>query len=399
MVHEDELDGFRARRYRPRIDGLFSRIERWSKIGSPGEVHWRSISKDNILTLYGFDAESRIAAPTDATRVFTWLICQTGDDKGNAVLYRYKAEDGNRVDVAKARERNRGPKSDVRRTTNRYLKRIRYGNRTPLLDSTAERPRFLNMAQIESQISNGDWMFEVVFDYGEHDAAIPTPQEAGAWGHRQDPFSTYRSSFEVRTTRLCQRVLMFHHFPGEAGVERDCLVRSTDFTYSDEVNPSDVRNPVYTFLCSVAQTGYRRNDDGYDQRSLPPVEFEYSEPIVQEAVEEVDAASLENLPVGLDGSTCRWTDLKGEGIPGILTEQAGAWFYKRNQSPVPESLPNGSERVRAQFGPLETVALKPNVSLRSGPDGRSLCSGLREVHGHRRPPPHGEHRRVAEPDQ
>src|SRR3712207_9172156 len=102
---------------------------------------------------------------------------------------------------------------------------------------------------------------------------------------------------------------MFHHFPGEAGVERDCLVRSTDFTYSDEVDPADVRNPVYTFLRSVTQTGYRRNNGGYDSRSLPPVEFQYTEPIVQNTVEQVDPSSLENLPVGLDGSSYRWTDL------------------------------------------------------------------------------------------
>ena len=85
--------------------------------------------------------------------------------------------------------------------------------------------------------SNG-WHFEAVFDYGEHDANAPTPNDAGTWPARHDPFSSYRAGFEVRTYRICQRVLMFHHFPGEAGVERDCLVRSTDFTYSDEVDPT-----------------------------------------------------------------------------------------------------------------------------------------------------------------
>ena len=49
--------------------------------------------------------------------------------------------------------------------------------------------------------------------------------------------------------------------------------------------------------------------------------------------------SLENLPIGLDGSAYQWIDLHGEGIPGILTEQAGAWFYKRNLSPIPAELP------------------------------------------------------------
>jgi hypothetical protein len=359
VIHEDELDGYRIRRYRPRIEGLFARIERWTKLGAPGNVHWRSISKDNILTHYGFDANSRIADPLDVSRIFSWLICETRDDKGNAVLYRYKAEDGLGVDLGNAHERNRGPQNDARRTANRYLKRIHYGNRTPLLDNAGHRPRFLDRPQIDTQIGNAEWMFEVVFDYDDHDAAVPKPNDDQAkdatgalkypWKPRPDPFSTYRSGFEVRTTRLCQRVLMFHHFPGEAGVERDCLVRSTDFTYSDEVDPTDVRNPVYTFLQAVIQTGYRRNNGGYDKRSLPPVEFEYTVPTVQEAVEEVDPESLDNLPIGLDGSAYRWTDLHGEGIPGILSEQAGAWFYKRNLSPIPERLA-ASITASATFG-------------------------------------------------
>src|SRR5205823_760330 len=115
-----------------------------------------------------------------------------------------------------------------------------------------------------------------------------TPKDAGTWPARNDPFSSYRAGFEVRTYRICHRVLMFHHFPGEAGVERDCLVRSTDFRYSDEVNPTNVWNPVYSFLHAVRQTGYRRNNGGYDRRSLPPVEFEYTQPLVQDTLEEVD---------------------------------------------------------------------------------------------------------------
>ena len=75
VIHEDELDGYRVRRYRPRIEGLFARIERWNRVGSPSDVHWRSISKDNILTLYGLGANSRIADPLDTSHIFSWLIC------------------------------------------------------------------------------------------------------------------------------------------------------------------------------------------------------------------------------------------------------------------------------------------------------------------------------------
>jgi hypothetical protein len=39
------------------------------------------------------------------------------------------------------------------------------------------------------------------------------------------------------------------------------------------------------------------------------------------------------LPAGLE-SAYLWTDLHGEGIPGVLSEQAGAWYYSRNLSPT-----------------------------------------------------------------
>ncbi len=330
-------------RYRPRIEGLFARIERWTNVIDSGDVHWRSISRENILTLYGKDENSRIADPEDTGRIFSWLICETRDDQGNAVIYEYKAEDGTGVDLTQTHEHNRGDRDDPHRTASRYLKRIRYGNRVPLIDDEEHRLPFL----VDTQIQNADWMFEVVFDFGEHDADAPTPDDSGDWDYRADPFSSCRSGFDVRTTRLCQRVLMFHHFPDEDAVGEDCLVRSTDFTYSHEQAPAAARNPVYTFLLAVTQSGYRRQDAGYLKRSLPPVEFEYTQPLVHDVVREVDAESLENLPVGLDGTTYRWTDLHGEGIPGILTEQGGAWFYKRNLSPVNERVENGTPRVEA----------------------------------------------------
>jgi RHS repeat-associated protein len=360
---------YRIRRYRPRIEGLFARIERWTNSTDANDVFWRSISKDNITTWYGKTPESRIADPFDASHVFGWLICQSHDDKGNVIVYGYKREDSARIfesansqSLAKAHERNRS--ADTRKTQ-RYLKSVRYGNRVPYFPALKADAAWPEPAQVRITDDGSDaWLFEAVLDYGEHDATAPSPRDADLWPARPDPFSSYRAGFEVRTYRICQRVLMFHHFSGEAGVERNCLVRSTDFTYSDEVNPADARNPVYTFLKAVAQTGYRRNNGGYESRSLPPVQFEYTEPVVQETVEEVDPTSLENLPIGLDGSAYRWTDLHGEGIPGILTEQAGAWFYKRNLSPLSNT---------AQFAPIETVALKPNVALGAGAEFMDLA--------------------------
>ncbi|TFH39602.1 MAG: toxin, partial [ANME-2 cluster archaeon] len=337
-VSERTVDGVQyiVHRYRPRIEGLFARIERWINTTS-GETHWRSISKDNITTLYGKTAWSRIFDPADPTHMFSWLICESYDDKGNAIYYKYKAENSQGIiDISLVHERNR---TDTTRSTNRYLKRIKYGNKTPRLPD-------------EDLLQRDDWMFEVVFDYGEHytedeqgqPIAVFIDDDQRTWKVRQDPFSTYRAGFEVRTYRLCQRVLMFHHFPKELRTD-DCLVRSTAFTYSE--------SPIASFVTRVTQSGYVLRDDGtYLKKSLPPLEFEYSQAAIQDKIMDIDAESLENLTVGLDGSLYQWVDLDGEGLSGILTEQADAWFYKPNQG--------GGE-----FGPLQVLAEKPSLADRS----------------------------------
>lgn len=316
-VLERDVDGetYRVQRYRPRVEGPFARIERWKHAGT-GDVHWRSVTPDNVTSLYGQTPASRIADPQDGSRVFEWLLDETRDDRGNIIVYEYKAEDTAGVDRRLPHEANRLNGAAV--FANRYLKRVRYGNRQPY--------------------QPGDWMFEVVFDYGEHEPADPTPDEVQArpWRARRDAFSTHRAGFEVRTYRLCRRVLMFHHFP-ELG-DDPYLVRSTDFTYAE--------NPVATYLTRIIHTGYTRAGDGYETAALPPIEFEYSRPQVDDTVRTLDAESLENLPVGLDNRLYRWIDLDGEGLSGLLTEQGGAWYYK----------PNLGE---GRFGPVEQVSLVP----------------------------------------
>jgi len=335
----DPPDGYTIQRYRPRIEGLFARIERWTRT-SDGDVFWRSISKENVTTVYGRTTGSRIFDPADPGRVFSWLLCESWDDKGNAIVYRYLSEDSSGVDGSLVHERNRAPHD---RTAQRYLKYIFYGNATSRL--------------VQPDLEQMDWRFEVVFDYGEGhyeelppdaqgrrfvNARLDLPLDA-AWPVRQDPFSTYRAGFEVRTYRLCRRVLMFHHFSAELGTD-DTLVRSTDLTYAE--------TPIASFVTAATQSGYvRQAGETYLKRSLPPLEFAYSQAAVQSEVREVDAASLENLPVGLDGSTWQWVDLDGEGVTGILSDQAGGWFYKRNLSPL------GPE---ARFGPVELVGQKPS---------------------------------------
>lgn len=315
-------------RYRPRIEGAFTRVELWCNVQAPTtDMHWRSTSADNVLSIYGLDSNSRIVDPTNPLRIFQWLLCRQ-HDRGNALVVKYKAEDSTGVPTAIS-ERNR---TDATRSSNRHIKSISYGNVT----STLTTP----------DLSQAQWHFQVVFDYGEHDSAAPTPTEVNPWLCRNDPFSTHKSRFDVRSYRLCQRILIFHNFPGEQNVGADCLVRSLNFVYRDDAQKGSQN---ISLLASVSTSGYQRSGTIYLSTSLPPMQFSYSDAVISSQIQSVDPTSLENLPVGLDQSAYKWVDLDAEGISGILTEQAGSWFYKHN-------LGDG------RFGPMQLLPSKPSVA-------------------------------------
>lgn len=335
-----EVNGvqYRVCRYRPRTEGVFSRIERWIRTND-GDTHWRSISKDNVTTLYGKrdaktnDArvESRIADPIAPTRVFSWLICESYDDKGNAISYRYVADDDSGVDISSAHEANRTTAS---RTSNRYLKRVFYGNVSSLVSSEEA------ISPLGPDLSTMKWHFEAVFDYGEgHITKVSTTNPKGelvtasliptrSWRAREDAFSTSRPTFEVRTYRRCERIALFHHFENELPTP-DCLVRSLDLDY--------LVTGITSYLTSVTSSGYVfQADSNYLRKSLPPLEFEYSRSPLEEfasnefPIFDLLPESLENVPAGTSDGRYQWVDIDGEGISGLLSEQSGAWYFKEN---------------------------------------------------------------------
>jgi hypothetical protein len=198
----DTLSGHTVERFRNHIELSFQRFERW--IHRPtGRVHWRRFDPDGTVSIFGLngDGSTRIADPADPyRRTFEWLIEAQYDPHGNAIRYEYKSEDDAGVDRTLAYEAVRF--GDGGGLAQRYLKRILYGNTIPL---SPERPHD----------PENHWRFEVVFDYGEHSGAVvPSHAEARPWLVRADSFSSYHAGFEIRTRRLCRRVLMFHHFPG-----------------------------------------------------------------------------------------------------------------------------------------------------------------------------------------
>jgi hypothetical protein len=208
-----------------------------------------------------------------------------------------------------------------------------------------------------------DWCFELVFDYGEHDLVAPVPQETGQkWDCRADPFSNYRSTFEVRTYRRCRRALMFHNFPEtRRWVSIAWSVRPT--LRIRKPRPHPIQGAALFLLTSITQTGYRSTGpSSYFSKSLPPLELAYSVPVLDETVRELDSVSLENLPAGIDDKDYQWVDLDGEGASGILAEQSGGWFYKPNLSPNNLQMVDGEQRTLAQLGAAEEIARQPSLA-------------------------------------
>src|SRR6266542_281762 len=323
-IDEEIISGFKVKRYRPRIEGAFSRIEQISLIGEK-IFYWKVTTRDNIVTFFGRSNAQQIIDPNNSNKIFKWLPELSFDDKGNCVIYEYKQENKDNV-VNTVSENNRV--KGLSKFTNRYLKRIKYGNILPFYPDYSLAENIYNPVPPD----NTEFLFEVVFDYGEHVNNDITGTEK--WNNRIDPFSDYRAGFELRTYRLCQRIMMFHHFTNEefGWANNDTripyLVRSLDFSYESSSLHSPQQSEV-TYLQSIAQTGYKKNNSGYHSKSLPPVEFTYQELNWNREIKTISPENIVHAPAGLSNNY-QWVDLYNEGIAGILTEQGDAWYYKSN---------------------------------------------------------------------
>jgi RHS repeat-associated protein len=326
-IKDESTDGS-IKKYKPGIEGSFSRIEKITE--QNGNVYWKLTSKDNIVSIFGKSKSAQLYDPTDDQKIFKWSIEFSYDDKGNCIQYGYKKEDKTNVPTM-PHEKNR--LDDTAPCTNLYLKRIKYCNKSHFIQST------INLDAWEDFTSAIEYMLELVLDYGDHDNANPSPGGDREWSCRSDPFSSYLSGFDIRTYRLCSRIVMYHNFP-ELGNE-PCLVRSLDLDY--EITSS------FTFLKSIKQKGFIRNATGsYVEKSFPPMEFSYEKLGWDTTIKTFSKDSMTNLPVGIDDKQYQWIDLYNEGIAGVLTEQAGEWYYKANAGD-------------GRFDPVKLMSSRPSV--------------------------------------
>ena len=308
VIHEKETTEFNIRFYKPRIEGLFARIERWTA-KKTSEIRWKITTRDNTTSLFGWSANARIANPENENQIFEWLPEFVFDDKGNCAQYIYKHEDELGLDHSFLHNRNRIKNGQIT-YTNTYIEKVLYGNTTP----------YKNFG--DAYLPASDYFFSTVFDYGN---LLPTdsPDTVNNWDFRPDAFSDYKAGFEIRTTRLCKRVLLFHHF--KSANEYDGLVKSINYEYDTNVEED------FTFLKKIHAQGYIKKADGtYSEKRLPPMEFEYQSHQWNKEVQTIATKDLVHAPSGLDEQQYQFTDLYNEGLNGILTEQANGWYYKHN---------------------------------------------------------------------
>ncbi len=329
LINErDSADGlFAIRTYRPRIEGLLFRIERWTHKNKP-ETKWRVISGENVTTLYGWSPASRVSDPADEQKIFEWLPEFVFDDQGNCIQYLYQPENEQGFDAARLCNRNRLQDGKIT-YTNLYLHTVLYGNKVPYR-------QFGDSFPAESA-----YLFKTVFDYGES-ADLEPPQMPLTWTFRNDPFSFYKAGFEIRTTRLCRRVLLYHLFAELPG--GSALVKSLDLQY-ENTSPGEI-----TFLQAITASGYIKQPDGtYSRKSLPPLEFAYQKPEWNDQAAVMTSEQLTQAPSGLAESRYHFVDLFNEGLSGILSEQASGWYYKPNLG-------------QGRFAPAQRVAPRPSFS-------------------------------------
>lgn len=249
----------RIRRYRPRTEGGNALIE---KIVIPdGVSFWRITSKENVVSLYGYSEEARVADPEDPTRIFSWKLQYSRDAFGNMIRYNYTKE-------------NNG-------IAYTYLSSVQYANSEPAADILAP----------------CNYLMELRFRYNNE---------------RIDAFSVFKPGFEVRNSRLCTSVEMYHHMTANPKVKE--LILEYDTTSG---------------LSLLKQAELRGYDAANNRETFPPLEFTYTMPRLPDRSKALDSLDLENMPGGIN-SQVAFSDLLGEGISGVLIKSNRAWHYKTN---------------------------------------------------------------------
>lgn len=331
-----DVAGYTITRYRPRSEGACARIERWQSRTQPAAVYWRTTTKDNVTSIYGKSPAARLADPDHPQHTYQWQLEETFDAKGNHFLYEYVRENP-ALQLPGLHERNR-------RYTQIYLRRILYGN-TPESLPAAQRvgPQHTATDHLDpTRTRSRHYLFEVLFDYGDRPEPLPIYADdspAVPWWDRShddlcgltprpDPFSTFRSGFEIRTLRLCKRVLMLHPFR-EGELIGAPLVKSTGLTYAQDPYAG------FSVLKAITVWGHRKdphNAANYMSRSLPPVTFRYVEFQPQtQRYRSVTAEGGDLPPLALNAPGSALMDIFGDAMVEVVHSTPDGFYVWENR--------------------------------------------------------------------
>jgi hypothetical protein len=303
--------------YRPRSESAFSQIEHWKSksgdSGAPASDFWRVIDAANNIRLFGVGTATHVSDPGDGTRIFQWLAQETLTPAGNASVILYKAEDADGVDTSSPSEANRS------QTAQKYIERICSEHRYPYPEPVS----FVDGATLGQLESVNPWYFEMVFDYGEYALPPdnPTPYlPATGWSVRLDSHSSYHAGFEIRTHRLCRRMLSFNRVAAEPG-GTPLLTAATRHHYAESSQLAQ--------LVAVEEIAFYFNADAgrYEYMASVPEEISYT--AFQPAGRSYGVMTRSDGGPLPSGGNFAPIDLYGEGIPGFLfTDGETRHFYR-----------------------------------------------------------------------
>jgi RHS repeat-associated protein len=254
--------------FRPRTEGLFARIRYYRNAQN---AWWEVKTKDGLTSIYGLPetfgqkdmGESGVCAdPSDPTNIFAWKLTQTTDPFGNIIKYTYRRDSA-----------EEGP----HHWDQLYLSKIEYAD-----------------------YDGGKFLVSVDFEYEET---------------RPDPFSEFKSGYEIRTQWRCRHILVKTH-PKTGAFQ----VRRYAFGY-DNSAPNKA-----SLLTSVLVTGF--DDLGVESVEMPPLEFRYSQfdPLHKRDFSPVTGDDLP--PVALSNPDFELADLDGNGLPDVLQLNGTARFWR-----------------------------------------------------------------------
>ncbi|WP_339009327.1 SpvB/TcaC N-terminal domain-containing protein [Aeromonas popoffii] len=328
--------------YRSRVERDFSRLEYWqpTESGTAADF-WVLYSPDGQVHLLGYEAQARIGDPNAPAHTAQWLLNASVSAYGEQIYYRYRRED---EAGCSSDEKKLHPEASAQR----YLSEVHYGNITP-------GRTFPCLTQADALAAG--WLFVLVFDYGERSTAladIPPYVASGEWTCRQDCFSGYEFGFDLRTRRLCRQVLMFHRLDTLAGVasgeDTPALVSRLLLEYEES---------EFVSTLASAQPMAFDNDETQSLQTLPPLVFGWQTFVEPQAPQWHPLNALGNLNAL---QPYQYVDLYGEGLAGIVYQDAGAWWYR---APVRLAQSNDANAITwAPARPLpSTPALRNSATL------------------------------------